>query len=137
MVDLGIANSRMKDFYDLRFLASCFSFEGPALLEAFKATFERRGTMPPDGTPPALTAIFAEDGSKQEEWAGFLRRSRLEDERLALTEVVAALSKFLLPPLRALKEPSSFSQVWPPGGPWHARDESVGSRQTPGERRDD
>ena len=33
-MDLGIANSRMKDFYDLRYLASRFSFDGPVLLEA-------------------------------------------------------------------------------------------------------
>src|SRR6185437_12383451 len=34
MVALGIVNSRMKDFYDVWFLAGRFNFEGPLLCEA-------------------------------------------------------------------------------------------------------
>lgn len=47
MVDLGIVNTRMKDFYDLWVIASQFSFYGPLLAEAIKATFARRGTQVP------------------------------------------------------------------------------------------
>ena len=39
MVKLGIANSRMKDFYDLWMLAQIFQFEGPTLAAAIHATF--------------------------------------------------------------------------------------------------
>jgi hypothetical protein len=42
MVILGIANSRMKDFYDLWFLASNFEFDGQLLSRAIQMTFERR-----------------------------------------------------------------------------------------------
>ena len=42
MVMLGIANSRMKDFYDLWVLARQFEFQGPLLCQAIRATFERR-----------------------------------------------------------------------------------------------
>lgn len=44
VVVLGIANSRMKDFYDLYMLARDFSFNGNTLVRAIKATFERRKT---------------------------------------------------------------------------------------------
>lgn len=118
MVELGIANSRMKDFYDLRFLASGFSFDGPVLLEAIKSTFERRGASFPVETPIALTAAFAKDGSKQAEWAAFLKRSQLEDEGLTLTEVVELLAEFLLPPLQALGAADSLDLTWASGGPW-------------------
>jgi hypothetical protein len=44
MVKLGIANSRMKDFYDMDVLSRTFSFGGKSLREAIHNTFERRGT---------------------------------------------------------------------------------------------
>ena len=53
MVMLGIANSRMKDFFDLWVLARSFAFAGPALADAVRATFARRKTRsrPPRRSP--------------------------------------------------------------------------------------
>ena len=50
MVMLGIANSRMKDFYDVWTLARHFAFSGPVLCAAMRATFERRKTVLPSTT---------------------------------------------------------------------------------------
>lgn len=47
MVDLGMANSRMKDFYDLWYLSEHFGFEGEPLAEALRRTFEQRRTPLP------------------------------------------------------------------------------------------
>ena len=60
MVKLGIANSRMKDFHDLRSLAALFAVEGKTLSEALRRTFERRGTaLPASSAPPTVfTAKF-------------------------------------------------------------------------------
>ena len=44
MVSLGIANSRMKDFYDLYVLSERFDFDGDLLARAIAATFARRRT---------------------------------------------------------------------------------------------
>jgi predicted nucleotidyltransferase component of viral defense system len=44
MVMLGMANSRMKDFFDLSVLSSEFDFQGAILCKAIGATFKRRGT---------------------------------------------------------------------------------------------
>ena len=45
MVSLGVTNSRMKDFYDLRRLAASAEFDGPTLARAIRATFERRKVL--------------------------------------------------------------------------------------------
>lgn len=42
MVELGLANSRMKDYYDLWFLSTEFPFDGTVLANAVRATFNRR-----------------------------------------------------------------------------------------------
>ena len=56
MVMLGIANSRMKDFYDLQILARQFEFQGAVLSQAMQATFGRRHT-PVGFTLPAAHPI--------------------------------------------------------------------------------
>lgn len=117
IVYLGMANSRMKDFFDLWFLCREFAFDGPRLVQAIRATFERRATALPEGVPPGLTESFATDATKQTQWKAFLRRSRVTDDDHTLQEVVATISPFLLPALQAAREDGALSE-WPPGGPW-------------------
>lgn len=99
MVKLGIANTRMKDFYDIWFLARRFEFDGPTLRSAIDATFARRKTnLPP--LPEALTDAFANDPTKQVQWAAFLRRNGLIGPPGRFGEIVAVLRKFFEPVLR-------------------------------------
>ncbi len=52
LVKLGIANTRMKDFYDLEILSRIFTFEGKTLAKAIQNTFQKRGTdLPIAGCP--------------------------------------------------------------------------------------
>ena len=51
MVQLGMTNSRMKDYYDLWFLSRHFEFEGSTFAAAVTATFNRRGTVIPPESP--------------------------------------------------------------------------------------
>jgi hypothetical protein len=67
-ITIGLANSRMKDFYDLLVLARTFSFDGARVRDAIVATFERRGTPLPAETPVALTEEFADDDAKKKQW---------------------------------------------------------------------
>ena len=117
MVSLGILNSRMKDFYDLWHLAQRDAFEGPALTEAVRATFDRRETPIPDAAPLALSDGFALDAVKQTQWRAFVRRGRVNDEA-ALSEVIKSLRGFLLPVLQAARANSPLDERWEPGGPW-------------------
>lgn len=118
MVSLGIANSRMKDFYDLWVLSRSFAFEGERLAAALAATFTRRQTAIPSDAPLALSPAFAAAPAKQAQWSAFLRRGRLMDDTASLDLVVEALGTFLLPPLHAAAGGRRFTELWPEGGPW-------------------
>jgi len=69
MVMLGLANSRMKDFYDVWILSRSYDFDEDRLTRAIEATFERRGTDVPVEEPEALSQTFARDAAKQRQWA--------------------------------------------------------------------
>ena len=97
MVDLGLANTRMKDFYDAWLLLRDFDLDDAVLAEAVRATFARRGTPLPSSTPLALTAAFADDGAKRRQWASFLAKSGVADAPVGLAEVVDYLRRRLLP----------------------------------------
>lgn len=118
VVALGLANTRMKDFYDLWILARGFSFSGDLLSRAIAATFARRGTAGPGGDPDGLTPAFHADAGKQRQWNAFLDRTSLAAETPDLPAVAGLLRGFLLPPLHALSERVSFGGEWPAGGPW-------------------
>lgn len=118
LVDLGLRNTRLKDFYDLWVLAGKYEFDGAVFAETLRATFERRRTPLPAEIPLGLTADFADASRKQQQWQAFLRRGKLRAGELPLPEVVAVLQGFLLPPLQATQQGKPFSQQWKAGGPW-------------------
>jgi hypothetical protein len=101
MVVLDLANSRMKDFYDIRLLSQRFTF-GPELGRAIRATFARRATPVPEGLPLALTERFARDATKQTQWNAWVRKSRAPGAA-SLPEVVADLAAFLGPHLKVAR----------------------------------
>lgn len=118
MVMLGMANSRMKDFYDVWALAREFEFDGPLLSRAIAATFERRRTNLPAEIPLAFTDSFSTDHAKSTQWNAFIRKNRLSPEKLVLPDVTAFLQGFLMPPVRSIREGQELNLVWPPLGPW-------------------
>jgi hypothetical protein len=120
MVKLGMANSRMKDFHDLRAISLLFPFDGEVLAEAIRRTFERRKTaIPTLAAPPrACTAEFFEDESKQRQWSAFNTKNRLYIEAIPLQHVVGDIERFLMPLLAGITAEGHRKQFWPPGGPW-------------------
>lgn len=114
MVMLGLANSRMKDFYDLAVIAERTALDGATLAAAIAATFARRGTALPAEPPLALRADFAQDVSKQRQWSGFLARNRLGDRDLAPT--IAMLHALLWPPTQVAAAKSAATATWEPRG---------------------
>ena len=118
MATLGIGNSRMKDFYDIWFLARQFSFVAGELLAAIQRTFDRRQTPLPTKAPLALTRDFAADENKMTQWAGFIRKGRVRRAPPKLSQIVDDLHAFLLPLLR---DSLPAKARWIPGGPWQRR----------------
>ena len=97
MVHRGIANSRMKDFYDIWVLATTYTFEANALRNAIQSTFKRRDTPLPSATPLALTAEFAEDSTKLAQWTAFVRKGKLlANESLALSQIVPIIKRLIM-----------------------------------------
>lgn len=76
MVDLGRANTRLKDFYDIWVLSRLFAFDDDRLARALAATFARRGAALPTEAPDALTPGFSGDPEKQAQWKGLHRECR-------------------------------------------------------------
>ncbi len=95
MVALGRANSRMKDFFDIRLLSGTYQFEGDALARAIVATFGRRKTAIPTEKPLAFTPEFAEDPAKRKQWSAFAES--IDANVPSLGEVARELEAFLMP----------------------------------------
>lgn len=89
MVALGVANGRMKDYYDLWAIPRALTIEADELDGAIRATFERRRTAIPIDRPPGLSSQFVEDDTKQRQWRAYSLSIALE--ALSLQEVVDAV----------------------------------------------
>src|SRR5262249_19450417 len=101
MVALGEVNSRLKDFYDVWFLAQRFDFEAAVLVAAVGTAFARRGTDLPRAPRP-LAEGYGQDDRRSTQWRAFLRRSGMEDVPLRFPDVVEALRAFLQPVVDAI-----------------------------------
>jgi Nucleotidyl transferase AbiEii toxin, Type IV TA system len=95
LVARGIANSRLKDFYDLYLISQTFPLEPIQLAEAVRRTFERRGTALPTTPPVGLTEAFAHAWAPQ--WRTFLARERMAAVPEHLESVIVELRAFLMP----------------------------------------
>jgi predicted nucleotidyltransferase component of viral defense system len=114
---LGLLNSRMKDYYDLAFLARVYPFDGSPLIAAIVATFRHRSTKI-EGEPIGLTQAFYADPARTVQWRAFVRRSRFIEDLAELERLVAEIRQFALPVLAAAADEKPFIAGWEPGGPW-------------------
>jgi predicted nucleotidyltransferase component of viral defense system len=121
MVELGAANSRMKDFYDIWMLSERRVFEGDVLAAAIEATFKRRQIGVPLAAPLALTAAFFEDPNKINQWQIFIQKVRAQNEAPSFENVAQALISFLMPTAKAISTGKRFPSQWAPGKGWQEK----------------
>ena len=97
MVVLGLANSRMKDYYDIWMLLSAFDIEHERLRRAIVATFARRSTVIPAAVPDGLSDAFATNPGKQRQWDAFARNlsGSIPGFGLVVSELRQRLAGFL------------------------------------------
>ncbi|MCC2977157.1 nucleotidyl transferase AbiEii/AbiGii toxin family protein [Sphingomonas sp. PL-96] len=88
MVALGIANGRMKDYFDLWAIPRALEIAPDDLDAAIRATFERRGTAIPADRPPGLSDAMIGDDAKRTQWRAYA--ATLDLKELAFEEVVEA-----------------------------------------------
>ena len=102
IVSLGMANSRMKDYFDLRALAREGALDARLLGDAIAATFQRRGTDVPVEVPLGLSDEFARDAAKRAQWKAFLGKNRLDAP--TLEEVIEEVRRFVAEPLELARQ---------------------------------
>jgi predicted nucleotidyltransferase component of viral defense system len=95
MIELSVANSRMKDFYDVYKLLADNKFDDPTLEEAIKATFENRETSYTENHA-LFSADFATNPQRKRSWTAFLNKIN-RDKELEFEEVMRLISKKLMP----------------------------------------
>ena len=101
IVALGIRNSRIKDFFDIDYLARTGRLDSTTLVEAVRRTFERRGTPIPEVPPIGLTAEFWSQPGRDAQVRAFARRARLEASAESARELGLRVAEFAVPILRA------------------------------------
>jgi predicted nucleotidyltransferase component of viral defense system len=111
MVYLGLANSRMKDFYDVWYLASCMNLDGETLANAIKATFLRRETPVTDEALYIFSEKFAGNTGKGTQWNAFLKKNRLNMD-LKFEELIRMLQTLIEPVYQSLGQNLFFNQKW-------------------------
>lgn len=96
MVKLDLANSRMKDFYDVWLIVTQLGFDHDIMSKAIAATFKRRKTVFPDGHIPALTPYFYGDAIKKSQWNAFLKKGKVAHGQLSLQRACDEIRENLL-----------------------------------------
>jgi len=119
MVDKGIVNSRMKDYFDIYYLAKNKTFNGSKLQEAIKKTFQRRETGIPEELPVALTESFYGDKLKISQWNAFTKKISNEQIPEELKVVVSEIVNFLWPVTKSIKEGRDLTLNWEPNDGWN------------------
>lgn len=95
VVVLGLANGRMKDFYDLWAIPKAMPIDDHALDAAIAATFERRATPIPGDRPVGLSEAMAQDADAQRRWRAYV--DSLELPSLNFAEVLDDVWTLLAP----------------------------------------
>ena len=100
---------RMKDFYDIYYLARTFDFDGTRLQAAISRTLERRGT-PYDKDSFKRILTLVEDVDMQKRWKFFLKN--IKDDTLKFSVVIEEIQKFLEPVFESIVDEDEWQKDW-------------------------
>ncbi len=102
-------SSRMKDYYDIYYIANKFDFDGATLTEALRKTFENRGhTFTVEQFE--LVMAFDNDEAMQKKWKAFVRKidTKIDD----FSTVLKTIKTFLSEPFIAAMEYKELAKQW-------------------------
>ena len=102
-------SSRMKDYYDIYYLANKFNFDGTTLTEALRKTFEnRRHIFTIEQFEQVMT--FDGDDAMQKKWKAFCRK--IDTKTDDYSTVLRTIKTFLMKPFTAAIESKEFAEQW-------------------------
>lgn len=113
MVMLGLANSRMKDFYDIGVIAHTMTLDGDLLTQAVKATFERRKTEISAEFLYVFSDEFKQDKGKNTQWNAFLNKNNL-DRKTDFAHAVDEVRQLLEPVYQSIVNQQLLNMQWSP-----------------------
>lgn len=102
-------SSRMKDYYDIYYLANKFDFDGKVLTEALRKTFANREHSFSIGQFEQMTG-FADDTTMQNKWKAFVRKIGTGTDDYGM--VLNTIEVFLKKPFAAAVEGKEFTKQW-------------------------
>ena len=100
---------RMKDFYDIYYLARTFDFDGAKLQTAIFETLQHRGTHYDRNSFKRIIAL-SEDVDMQKRWRFFLKN--IKDGSLELAKVIKEIQMFLEPVFDAIVNELEWQRFW-------------------------
>lgn len=103
------ATGRMKDFYDIYYLATNFDFDGRKLQEAIYETLSNRAT-PYEKDSIAVIARLTKDVEMQKRWDNFCKK--ILRYELDFDHVVNTIIEFTSQPYNAMIEEDEFFKEW-------------------------
>ncbi len=109
ILDLMEFSSRMKDYYDIYYLANKFDFDGGTLTKALKKTFENRGHAFTIEQFEQIMA-FAENDAMQKKWKAFCRK--IDTKTDDFDTLLKTIKEFLIEPFTAAVENKEFEGKW-------------------------
>ena len=102
-------SSRMKDYYDIYYLANKFDFDGATLTEALKKTFENRGhSFTIEQFEQVMS--FDNDEAMQKKWKAFVRKIDIKTDDYST--VLKTIKVFLTKPFTAVVGGKEFTEKW-------------------------
>ena len=118
MIELDMANSRMKDFYDIRAYSHHLAFDGATLAKLIAATFSHRATRLPALPPDCVHCGVLRTGVTPAAVAGFLQAYRGAGSRRPICRRRDGCGGIRHAAGHAAAGSSPFQRKWLPGGPW-------------------
>ena len=102
-------SSRMKDYYDIYYLANKFDFDGVTLTEALKKTFENRNH---NFTIEQFEQMleFDSDDAMQKKWKAFCKK--IDTKTDDFNAVLRTIKKFLTEPYKAAVADIKYTKIW-------------------------
>lgn len=102
-------SSRMKDYYDIYYLANKFDFDGNVLSEALRRTFQNREH---NFTVEQFEQVmsFDEDTAMQKKWKAFVRKIGIKTDDYSI--VLKTIKAFLTKPFTAVVGDKEFTEKW-------------------------
>ena len=112
MIKLHTLNSRLKDFYDILFLAQRHDFDGKSLRKAIVGTFKKRNIVL-ETMPNVFAPSFMRDETKKVQWQAFLRKTQVTANQ-DFQKIISLIRDFLGPVATAIVENRDFEKQWDP-----------------------